>query len=83
MTRSDPQRSALRAGPVHHPVHPRHLVGSKWSDLDPSEGARHYEVVAFARRRGTVTLLAVLTGARRELPWRALRDRGRWAPGWV
>ncbi len=70
-----------------HPKHPKHLVGSKWTALrvdpgqDPPE--RHWQAVAFEAREGVLTLEAVLTARRVELPWRALRDRAEWLPGWT
>jgi predicted NAD/FAD-dependent oxidoreductase len=36
-----------------------------------------------AAKRGLATLEAVLTGRRVEIPWRDLRDRERWLPGWI
>ncbi|MCA8922660.1 MAG: TIGR02450 family Trp-rich protein [Planctomycetes bacterium] len=65
-----------------HPQDARHLVGSKWSARRPSERELHWIVVEFAVRKGLATLEAVLTKRRRELPWRELRDRTRWVPGW-
>jgi len=72
---------------VTHPQHPKHLLGSKWTALDydrsQSPPERHWEAVAFERREGLLTLEAVLTGRRTQLPWRALRDRAEWEPGWT
>ena len=38
---------------------------------------------AFAPRKGVVTLEAVLTARQLSLPWRALRERSAWEPGWI
>ena len=68
-----------------HPRHPRHLVGSKWTRHPGAEEGRerHWTVQAFAPRKGVVTLEAVLTARQLSLPWRALRERSAWEPGWI
>ena len=66
-----------------HPRHPTHLVGSLWTRA-AGFGHRHYTVVEFRRRARTVVLEAALDqDVKLELPWRALRDRAHWQPGWV
>ena len=41
------------------------------------------EVVAFRKKAGEVELMATLDRASRVIaPWRELRDRTRWEPGW-
>lgn len=70
-----------------HPLHPRHLEGSRWTRRNPppeTRGLVHYEVTSFTPKRGLVRLRAVLDACiELELPWRALRDRERWLPGWA
>ncbi len=62
------------------PHHPDKLVGTQWTAVDPEEGRRHWQVL---ERSGDKALLrAVLDGVTHELPWRDLRDRARWTPGW-
>jgi len=69
-----------------HPAHPKRLVGSKWTAVEVVDRERHWVVVALEPRRTggerRVTLEAVLTGSRRARPWRELRDRAVWRPGW-
>ena len=60
-------------------------MGSKWT-RQPGVGEgreRHWIVRAFAPRKGLVTLEAVLSARVLRLPWRALRERAAWEPGWV
>ena len=71
-----------RPAPIH-PRHPVRLVGSKWSAVKPMERECHWEVRAFDKKTGDVTLVAVLTGRAVQLPWRGLRDRAVWTPDWV
>lgn len=68
-----------------HPVHPRHLVGSKWSSAPEHEGLcyRHWEVVRYDSKRGEVVLRATLDRDQElRFAWRLLRERDRWLPGW-
>ena len=43
---------------------------------------RHFVVVGYARGSGAVTLRCVRDGHQVSLPWRDLRDREEWLPGW-
>jgi len=64
------------------PRHPGRLAGSKWSRCDGDDGLCHY--VAIEVSRDEVVLQAVLDPRIvLRLPWRALRDRARWRPGWT
>lgn len=68
-----------------YPVHPRHLLGSKWSRADGCDDLqyRHWEVVRHEKKRGEVVLRATLDrDVELSFPWRMLRDRSRWLPGW-
>ena len=66
-----------------HPVHPDRLEGSAWTSRSPDHPYAHYEVVAFRKKRGEVELMATLDRSSRVVaPWRELRDRSRWEPGW-
>lgn len=66
-----------------HPSRRDRLVASKWSRASAECALRHFEVRA-VRSDGTVELFSVLDPRVVErLPWRALRDRTQWLPGWV
>ncbi|MEM1350353.1 MAG: TIGR02450 family Trp-rich protein [Myxococcota bacterium] len=70
---------------MHHvyPRHPTHLEGSKWSSLDPNHPHRHWEVESYRKKSKHVVLRATLDSAETlVLPWRELRDRSSWLPGW-
>lgn len=70
-----------------HPRHPTHLVGSRWTRLqdEPLGGPYlHYEVIAYRTRDQNVRLRSLLSPPLEiEFPWRRLRDRERWTPGWA
>ena len=77
--------AAAHAPQRPHPVHPRFLVGSKWSSAPGQDTIeyRHWEVIRHDKKRGEVVLRATLDReAELVLPWRALRDRAKWLPGW-
>ncbi len=68
-----------------YPVHPDRLLHSKWSTAPDYEELDycHWEVVTFLKRKGEVELRATLDEETLvRIPWRALRDRTRWVPGW-
>ncbi len=63
------------------PSRPDRLVGSAWTRVDTAWRYRHWEIVE--RHGDDVVLAAVLERAcRHRVPWRALRDRAVWEPGW-
>ena len=67
-----------------HPRHPDHLRGSRWSRVGGDLEYRHWEVDVLHKRAGEVELRAALDRAARLLiPWRSLRDRSQWEPGWT
>lgn len=80
--------------PPLHPAHPVKLVGSKWTrvvepaEQDPDtrnleERCTHFVVTQHLVKAGEVELSSVLvSGHTVRVPWRALRDRARWRPGW-
>lgn len=78
-----PTEACAGQGHLRHPRHPRHLVGSKWSAVEPQDRERHWEVVSHSKKTGFVTMTAVLTSRQIKRPWRELRDREQWLPGWV
>ncbi|MFB6374994.1 MAG: TIGR02450 family Trp-rich protein [Bradymonadaceae bacterium] len=55
---------------------------SHWTAVEPDERRKHWEVVRYAHEDGEVTLRAVLDGETVTIPWRELRDREVWTPGW-
>jgi tryptophan-rich hypothetical protein len=64
------------------PHRPDRLVGSAWTAVDIEDDRKHWEVVEYRAGAGTAVLRALHDDTRRELPWRELRDRARWRPGW-
>ena len=63
------------------PTTPRHLVGSGWTRRGTPGEPCHWRVVAVSGDEAE--LRAVLDAALAlRLPWRDLRDRARWVPGW-
>lgn len=78
MTSENPTFSA-----TPHPIHPRHLLGSKWSSAPGAHEHCHWEVIEHRKRAQAVVLRATLDAATTlVIPWRDLRDRERWVPGW-
>ena len=66
-----------------HPQSPRRLVGGRWTRQGGGP-LRHYEIVEFNSRAGTVRMRPALEPqAHLDIPWRDLRDRSRWLPNWV
>jgi tryptophan-rich hypothetical protein len=67
----------------NHPIHPTHLERSKWSSVSDDYPFKHWEVMSFAKKSGQLTLFAILEKATTiQIPWRELRDREKWEPGW-
>lgn len=66
-------------------LHPKKLLGSKWTACHPREKEKHFLAVRTLPVDGpvkTVVLEAVLTGSEYEIPWRELRDVETWKAGW-
>lgn len=73
----------MPTAPVH-PRHPTHLLESKWSRVDGALEFRHWVISEHHKTRGVVRARAVLdTDVEIELPWRELRNRTLWEPGWT
>ena len=64
------------------PHNPEKLVGTKWTAVEVELRRKHWEVVSYQPDTGEVSLRAVLDGAAETIPWRHLRDRSQWRPGW-
>jgi tryptophan-rich hypothetical protein len=70
----------MQPGPA--PRHPGRLVGSKWTSRDDELPYRHWVVTELTD--GQVVLQSVLCpGMMLRRPWRELRERPRWQPGWA
>ena len=69
-----------------HPIHPDRLLHSAWSVAEARQQEMehcHWEVITHLKRRGEVVLRATLDErCTITIPWRELRDRERWTPGW-
>lgn len=69
--------------PTPHPVHPSRLEGSAWSRVDNTLEHRHWQAHTFMKKSGMIVLRAVLEASVEvTIPWRELRDRQLWEPGW-
>lgn len=64
------------------PHNPDKLEGTHWTAVEPEDRRKHWEVVRYDSESGEVTLEAVLDGETVAIPWRDLRDREVWEPGW-
>ena len=65
------------------PQNPDKLLDSKWTAVEVEELRKHWQVTAFDEESGEATLEAVLDGHEVVVPWRQLRDREQWRPGWA
>jgi tryptophan-rich hypothetical protein len=70
-------------------VHPKKLLLSKWTAVEPSRKEKHFWVVKVIEPEMIgapvveIELEAAMTGRTIRLPWRALRDQRHWRQGWV
>ena len=68
---------------INHPRHPSQLESSKWTSTESRIGFRHFEVDSVDTKTGTAVLRPTLDRSQvLEIPWRELRDRQVWLPGW-
>ncbi|MCZ8075885.1 MAG: TIGR02450 family Trp-rich protein [Paucibacter sp.] len=75
------------------PLHPKKLLHSKWTALQPQQRERHFLVsrviapeIGPSGQPGPVEwieLEAVLSKRVQRLAWRELRDSERWRQGWL
>ena len=83
------QDEPIPTSPAHRsqrdaPIHPKHLLHSKWTSAPQHHDYCHWEVIEHRKRAQEVVLRATLNkSAELIIPWRALRDRSLWTPGWV
>ncbi len=72
-----------------NPLHPKKLLLTKWTAVQPVEGEKHFLVstVILPERQDSsvewVEVEAVHSKAVRRIAWRELRDATRWRQGWV
>lgn len=72
------------SSPTPHPIHPTHLESSAWSRVDDALPHRHWQAHTFKKKSGQLVLRAVLDASVEvTIPWRELRDRDLWEPGWT
>lgn len=72
-----------------NPVHPKKLLLSKWTALQPVAKDKHFLVARVivpelpATRIDAVEIEALRSRAVRRIDWRELRDDTRWRQGWA
>ena len=72
-----------------HAVHPKKLLLSKWTAVQPVARDKHFLVARVitpelpATRIDEVEIEAVRSHAVRRIDWRELRDDTRWRQGWA
>ena len=80
-----------------NPVHPKKLLLTKWTAVQPVARQKHFVVTkviepetaegpmaaAKTQRIEWVEIEAVYSGQVRRVAWRELRDTSRWRQGWV
>jgi tryptophan-rich hypothetical protein len=67
-------------------IHPKKLLHSKWTAVQPRNREKHFlvtEVLCDAEEvPQSCTLEAVLSRRAFDVPWRELKDASRWRMGW-
>ena len=67
-------------------VNPKKLLDSKWTAVSPVNREKHFVVTRTwwekPGKLGQIEVEAVLTGTRRRIEWRELKDSARWRIGW-
>lgn len=81
--------------PPMNPVHPKKLLLTKWTAVQPVARQKHFVVTkviepesppvpeAAAAKIEWVDIEAVYSGKVRRIAWRELRDTSQWRQGWV
>ena len=70
-------------------VHPKKLLLSKWTAVQPQGREKHFLVSALVQPDDPagplewVEIEAVHSRRARRIPWRALRDTTQWRQGWT
>lgn len=81
-----PQRDSV---PRQNRVHPKKLLLSKWSAVQPTQKEKHFWVSKVIEPEFVgqpvveIELEAAMTGRIIRLAWRELKDSSRWRQGWV
>ena len=65
------------------PQNRRKLPGSQWTAVEVEHRRRHWQVVGLSDDGQQAVLRAVIDGHQIHLPWRELRLRDQWQPGWT
>lgn len=80
-----------------NPVHPKKLLLTKWTAVQPVARQKHFVVTkviepeaaegpmaaAKTQRIEWIEIEAVYSGKARRIAWRDLRDTSQWRQGWV
>lgn len=80
-----------------NPVHPKKLLLTKWTAVQPVARQKHFVVTkviesetaeepmaaAKTQRIEWIEIEAVYSGQVRRIAWRELRDTSQWRQGWV
>jgi tryptophan-rich hypothetical protein len=72
-----------------NPLHPKKLLRTKWTAVQPVARNKHFMVVKVLEPEPPATALewveleAVYSGTVTRIAWRELRDTACWRQGWV
>ena len=81
--------------PFMNPVHPKKLLLTKWTAVQPVARQKHFVVTkviepetsplpaAAAAKIEWIEIEAVYSGKVRRIAWRELRNTSQWRQGWV
>ena len=70
-------------------LHPKKLLLTKWTAVQPIDRQKHFLVTTViqpddpAAAIEWIEIEAVMTKARQQIAWRALRDVSLWRQGWI
>lgn len=68
-------------------IHPKKLLHSKWTAVEPRNKEKHFLVTKVLRDANDVVQRCVLEAVHShreyELPWRDLQNVAQWRAGWV
>ena len=69
-----------------HRIHPKKLLHSKWTAVQPRNKEKHFLVTQVLCDEDevpqTCILEAVLSRREYEVPWRQLKNASQWLQGW-
>jgi tryptophan-rich hypothetical protein len=81
--------SVLTMSATTNSLHPKKLLHSKWTAVQPRGKEKHFMVVLVVKPALVdepikyVELQAVYSDAQRRIEWRELRDHTQWRQGWL